>query len=338
MKALRIEGEFHWGFWTRFPETSKIQSSLSLPPPTTLIGALSYPLIKFFEIEEVKGEVIVKDKNTFLSPAYLFEDAFFTASIYLKENSLGFPYDDINKYITVHFQMKTENYCISENFIYKSPEEIPGISDLEREIFKVIKESGYIEKDALFKSKTLIDKPRTSLSSALNELIKKGIVNTVPRRFLPKFRSGAIIVGKTYIYGGFVIAYLINEKRIQSLIGNNWEEKLKFSAWNITRIGSKESIVSINDVRIIEAKEVKENSVKTKFYFPSVCAKDILGNYYTESFWKGGWGRGDRMKMIEYVIPGSKSPLRSESIEVELSERAKAYEILEEEILIYELS
>ncbi len=38
---LSVEFRFHWGFWARAPIFSARQPTMSLPPPTTLVGALA---------------------------------------------------------------------------------------------------------------------------------------------------------------------------------------------------------------------------------------------------------------------------------------------------------
>jgi len=338
MKALRIEGEFHWGFWSRYPGTSKVQSSLPLPPPTSLIGALAYSLYKLGFMKS-EGEMIIRTegrKKDFLSPAILLENLIATSSIYFLGN--GFPFDDINKHITLHFQTTTVNYTISEKYVHIDLQTIQGLNEIEKIILERLREEGYSEFDSLkryitaeFKDKGITpEMVRTALSSLEN----KGIVTRVSRRMLPEYRTGAIIVGKTYAPSRFVAAYLIKEET-SKILGENWERKLELAGFNIIRIGSKESIASINDSRIVEAREVKD-VVKTKFYFPSSCAIEITEPYYREYFWKGGWGRETGFQVIEYVIPGRRAPLESIGIEVKLSPNAKAYEIAPQEVLIFE--
>ena len=353
MKVLRIEGELHWGFWNRFPETSKMQSSFSIFPPTSLIGALAAAIFGL-GILRSEGEIYIKDKK-FVSPTVTTEDFFLAVSAYFKPNFRGFSIEDINKYITLHFQQFAKNLQISSEYLTKSIEEIPGLSDEEKLIVKAIREEGYIEpseikrvldaekkrlskeqisEEELKKKESLIDSALSKVKPILDALKKKGIITEIERRFLPKFRTGAIQVGKTYFPGEFVIAYLLNEKRVAEVLAGNLN-KIVLAAWNITRIGSKESIVSIHNAELLDSKKLEERNIKTIFYFPKELSTDIKGNYYIETFWEGGWGRDYYRKPVDYVVPGNKVPIESKEIEVELSDQAVGYLVKEEnEVLI----
>jgi CRISPR-associated protein Cas5 subtype I-A len=355
MKVLRIEGELHWGFWNRYPETSKMQSSYSIFPPTSLIGAIAASIFSL-GILKSNGEIFIKDKK-FVSPTIILEDFFLTVSAYFKPNFRGFSVEDINKYVTLHFQEVIKNLRISPEYLTKSAEEIPGLSDEEKLLFEVIREEGYVEsspstikrvleakkkrlikeqlsEEELKKKENLINSAISKIKPIVDTLKKKGIVTEIERRFLPEYRTGAIQVGKTYFPGEFVITYLLNEKRVTEVFGCNLN-KIVLAAWNITRIGSKESIVSINNAEILDAKKLEERRVKTIFYFPKELATDISGNYYIETFWESGWGRDYPRKPVDYVIPGNKAPIESKEIEVKLSDQAIAYRVKEDnEILI----
>jgi CRISPR-associated protein Cas5 subtype I-A len=353
MKVLRIEGQLHWGFWNRFPETSKMQSTFSIFPPTSLMGALAAAIFSL-GILRSNGEIYIKDKK-FISPTVTIEDFFLAVSVYFKPNFRGFSIEDINKYITLHFQQFAKNLQISPEYLTKSIEEIPGLSDEEKLIAEVIREEGYIEpseikrvleskkkqlskeqisEEELKKKENLINSALSKVKPILDALKKKGVITEIERRFLPKFRTGAIQVGKTYFPGEFVAAYLLNEKRVTEVLAGDLN-KIVLAAWNITRIGSKESIVSINNVELLYAKKLEEKNVKTIFYFPKELSANISGNYYIETFWEGGWGRDYYRKPVDYVIPGSKVPIESKEIEVELSDQAVAYRVKEEnEVLI----
>jgi hypothetical protein len=54
--------------------------------------------------------------------------------------------------------------------------------------------------------------------------------------------------------------------------------------------------------------------------------------YYRENFWKGGWGNLDDAEYVEYIIPGTRAPI--ESISIEVCEAKRAYKFGEEEVLI----
>jgi CRISPR/Cas system-associated protein Cas5 (RAMP superfamily) len=67
--------------------------------------------------------------------------------------------------------------------------------------------------------------------------------------------------------------------------------------------------------------DIGKGVIETKFYFPSSAGRALSSPFYTEVFWRRGWGRLDPPIFEEYVIPGSRTPISSSEILVE----AKAY-------------
>jgi len=274
MLALKIKAEYHWGFWIRSPGTSKYQSTTPIPPPTTLIGAIAFPLIKRGVLKlngrQIKGEVIKLKEGSISSPAAVLEKYVVCASAYF--DNVAVVWEDLSRYNTILFQETT-----------KSKED---------------------------------------------EILAGG------RRYLMKYRTGGLPVGKVFYPSGVLtIAFLI-DKSMGKIVDGNLENELEKTAWEMTRIGSKESIVSITDVKLFEAELLKEREVKTKYYFPAILGHVVEGSgtHYTEMFWSGGWGREADTRFEEYVIPGSRTPIGSELITVELT-RGKAFGI-DGEILI----
>jgi CRISPR-associated protein Cas5a/b/c len=263
MFGVRVEGRFHWGFWVRFPNTSKVQPSLTIPPPTTLIGSLAYPLFRDIpELGETRLATHEKDEGI-ISSAYLLNEAVVSCSICLMDGA--YPVEDVSKYNTLLFQRTAEG-----------------------------------------------------------------------RRYLPKYRSGIITCGKIlYPNGGAVIAYLLDPEKLSVLLKNGFKEKIENAAWQISRIGSKESIFSVNNVEIFDEISSTKGTVKTKFYFPANVGKIEemdLNRCYRENFWKGGWGNLDMLEFVEYIIPGEKIPIKSHFIRVD--EVKEAYKFRDEEVII----
>jgi len=269
--GLRITTTFHWGFWVRSPFTSRYQASLTVPSPTTLIGALARPLF------ESDGEVYVEKKGGIRSCAARLQEAVVSASFYYapEKDRRGYAFADINKYITLHYQniVKTEPYM---------------------------------------------------------------------RRYSLKYRTGALQVGKiSFPSAKGVACYLLDEENLKRIVGHDWRMKVASAAWNLTRMGSKESIVSVESVDVVETpRELtvpSEDKVKTVCYVPlrNVDVESLVGQkYYIERFWRGGWGRGDTPEYEDYIIPGERSPISSEPIEVLLKE-GKAFELGPSEVLCF---
>jgi len=273
MIGLKVMLVFHWGFWVRAPYTSRYQSSLSIPPPTTLIGALVNPLISLGYVK-LDGEVVLLDDKQ-ASPVAKFKDMIPTASFYYY-NTNAFSYSDINRYIGLPYQSKT-----------KEKEEEKAVGG---------------------------------------------------RRYLQKFRFSAIKVGKvTAPSSKGVACYLIDEDYVEKILGSDWKHIIQIAAYNINRIGSKESIVSIDSVSIIE--DVKminaPSNIRTRCYIPLRCIDEtqLKGTYYIETFWDGGWSRDEELKYEDYIIPGNRSPISTKPVEVTLK-NGKAFELDKEEVLV----
>jgi CRISPR-associated protein Cas5a/b/c len=272
--GLTIKAEYHWGYWIRVPYSSKLQLSLPLPPPTTLLGALASGLVREGLLkgpngERLSGELLItsikvgrRGRVDFRSPASLLDDALITASAALSDKKYAFITEDVNRYVTLLFQEA------------KIPEKVGE--------------------------------------------------EMIPRRYLPKYRTGAICCGKVYYPSGPIEAvYLFDLAKLENIVDGDPAHALEIAAWNINRIGSKESLVTIKKVSCMELSksDIGKGVVKTKFYFPSSAGRALSGPFYTEVFWRRGWGRLDPPIFEEYVIPGSRTPISSSEILVE----AKVY-------------
>jgi len=278
--GLRIKAEYHWGYWIRVPYSSKLQLSLPLPPPTTLLGALASGLVKEGLLKgpnggKLSGELLItsikvgrRGRVDLRSPASLLDDALITASAALSDKRYAFVTEDVSKYVTLLFQAK------------------------------IMEEVGE---------------------------------ERIPRRYLPKYRTGAICCGKIYYPSGPIeAAYLFDLTKLENMVDEDPAHALEIAAWNINRIGSKESLVTIKKVSCMELSksDIGKGVVKTKFYFPSSAGRALSDPFYTEVFWRRGWGRLDPPIFEEYVIPGSRTPISSSEIPVE----AEAYVDLGDEV------
>lgn len=99
--------------------------------------------------------------------------------------------------------------------------------------------------------------------------------------------SDAVGISKIYVYPlsssndspELSVIYFIDPKKAYSSLGTNWETELECAAWFITRIGAKESIVSVKNVSIGEAKEITKDEVETEYSFFEDKATLIEGKY-----------------------------------------------------------
>ncbi|MEM3066940.1 MAG: type I-A CRISPR-associated protein Cas5a [Nitrososphaerota archaeon] len=146
------------------------------------------------------------------------------------------------------------------------------------------------------------------------------------RRALREYRFGAISSGKVLApYRIFHILYLIDEEKARLILGDGWKQSLICSAWSITRIGSKESIVSIEDVRLNDSWLINHDVVKTSYYFPSEVKETIKGEYDEVEFWDDGFGSKEP-KPIRYIIPGKvRGSIEGDVVEVKVSSKGLVY-------------
>lgn len=258
--AIRVKGRLHWGFCVKGIAVSKRQYSLKTIPPTTLIGAISYPLSTFYHRDSETIISLSNGRYTLSSSTNVFYKMFRLATISF--NGYGKYVEDMNQYILLHFQT-------------------------------LIKEDGEV------------------------------------RRYRMKYRRGRMVVGRVYMPNGeFDIVYVVDDDKAKDVLGEGFLDALYKSAWNITRLGSKESLVSIDDVKIYRDIIRRDGGIyTTRFYFPltSIRGAPRNGVFYLEKFWVGGYSRGEEIKYIEYIIPGTPDPVRSMDVEVEVGPMGEAY-------------
>ncbi|AEB95257.1 type I-A CRISPR-associated protein Cas5a [Metallosphaera cuprina] len=106
-------------------------------------------------------------------------------------------------------------------------------------------------------------------------------------------------------------------------------DKLYRLSWSIVRLGSKEGLVSVEDVEVGEAKETSGN-LETKYYFPETV-EHKTGPVVLANFWKGGFVWGEKVESVRYVIPLNPFPISSTSIEVNAK---RAYEVGGEYVVV----
>jgi CRISPR-associated protein Cas5a/b/c len=276
MIGLRVEGVCHWGYWSRVPGANKLQPSIPVPPPTTLIGALSFPLARKGLIGQggqIGGEFIVEERPShkwdFKSSASILEPMVLACAAALKGTAIH--WEDLNKYTTLLYQKTSK--------------------DTDEE-----KAAG-------------------------------------GRRYLQRYLTGAVRTGKVfYPSGALEVLYLLDEKAVEEFFQSNWQSILAEASWTITRIGSKESLFSVNQVEIMRPTKTS-GKIKTKFYFKSNAGNPELGEiFYREEFWQGGWGRNDPAVFTEYIIPGRRAFIQSKAIMVE--DVKTAYQFGQEALII----
>lgn len=141
------------------------------------------------------------------------------------------------------------------------------------------------------------------------------------RRAKFNFMFGAIPTGKIYAPNVKIdLALLVEESIAKEKLGDSWEKEIQLASLEVSRLGSKESIVSPSDVAIDAANPTK-SKVETSYYFPIDAANPIGDSleqpYHHEEFWEPEWTFGVDAKRIIYIVPGLSSLRPADPITVE---------------------
>lgn len=254
MKILVIDAEVHWGYSIKIANVGKAQPALYVPPPSTLIGAISLPLAK----HRGAGETIRNGKNVF-SIAFMYKPMFTGAAC--KIIGIGTYWEDINRNIIALFQ-------------------VPG------------------------------------------------------RRLNPKYRFNATPVGKIYSPRQDIrMLFVVKEKIASEMLGENWQNEIQLAGWEMSRLGSKESIISVEQVRLDDTSVINNGQSSTSFYFPKTAADIIKGEFFYSDFWGDNHQFGLTPQLVKYVIPGTRAPVvKSSTLQVNVN--GSAYTNGEDTIIV----
>jgi len=106
------------------------------------------------------------------------------------------------------------------------------------------------------------------------------------------------------------VIYIFDDEKLTNYTIND----LKRAAWGITRIGSRESIVNVEDVKASKVEISNTEVAKTSFSYPFEKVKSVKGRYDVELVvdWRrsevGDYSRVDKIKMAypleENVVEG----------------------------------
>ena len=133
------------------------------------------------------------------------------------------------------------------------------------------------------------------------------------RRAERRYRYNIVPTGKIYSPGGQLrLVYVSDLAR----------DELEALSWAITRLGSKEGLVSVEGVEVGEAKQV-QGDLRTKYYFRS-DVDHAIGEVQYVDFWEGGSLWGKRARSVRYAVPVSEFPFRPREVKVRAKE---AYEV-----------
>lgn len=246
---LYVKAKVYWGFACRIIPFGKSRITLKMPPPSTLIGALAYPLARLKDWTEVVMERKVK-----LSGANRILN--FISSAHAKMDFIPLVRGDLSRvywYYVLRKEVKTDAVALEK--VYVNP--LPGKAD------------------------------------SIIEMI-----------------------------------YLIDQDKAEKTLGSEWLNLLEACAWAISRIGQKEGMISVSDVRLSKAGLIKDGEVMTRFYFPlEACSEMPVGSWIQETFvdvWETGMGDYSGGRSITFAIPFSSIEQKPVDVNVKLSDRGVA--------------
>lgn len=243
-----------WGFSVKVPKEAKAQSAYSVPPPTTLIGAVCRHLASSSGL----GETVVQERRkkwVLASAASRYSSVFKAAAA---------------------FYVYAKDYGAQLGKYWEDP-----------------------------------------LRFQIHQFQKPN------RRGLPQYRFNLIPAGKVFFPGGeMVVGLLGEEEEAARTIGDRWAVKLRDACYAVTCIGSKEGIVEVEEVEVMESLSPIRGDFETRFYQRMDLIREVLGvdyesapyglaGTYVERFWETGYEWGVQQRPVEYVVPGRRDPVIS---------------------------
>ncbi|MEM0441395.1 MAG: type I-A CRISPR-associated protein Cas5a [Candidatus Caldarchaeum sp.] len=75
------------------------------------------------------------------------------------------------------------------------------------------------------------------------------------------------------------LVLLIDEEAARNVLGNSWIAELVSSAWAVSRIGARESVVSVRNVELGDVNQVRADEAVTKYCFPLSSGQPLDGDY-----------------------------------------------------------
>ncbi|MEM2871922.1 MAG: type I-A CRISPR-associated protein Cas5a [Candidatus Caldarchaeum sp.] len=102
------------------------------------------------------------------------------------------------------------------------------------------------------------------------------------------------------------IVFLVDEGSARGVLGNGWTADLLSSAWAISRVGARESIVSVRNVEFGDVEKIETDVGETRYYFPLSNGKPIDGEYTVANVvdWRASSiGRYIGRPTVQVVVP-----------------------------------
>ncbi|RLE64303.1 MAG: hypothetical protein DRJ38_05810 [Thermoprotei archaeon] len=129
----------------------------------------------------------------------------------------------------------------------------------------------------------------------------------------PYVRSDNVYPGSQYLWAvqthGKVYAPILTLDVVYMVKGSSVKDIARY-AWGITRAGTKESIVSVRSVELLDINTIVDNIVETNYGFPRSLAEPVKG-VYTETrlpipsreWYRLGAVRDANLFLDDYVMP-----------------------------------
>lgn len=233
--------------------------SIPVPMPTTLVGALVYPiLIDKYGTKELNPDVIYNEANNLGIRYVTFRAAPYVTTIML-ERAVSITYQRRQRLSMLKYINKClDVISIAVNYGLTHPMKSKKKNQNENEVRN---DENKDEKDEIELLKKLVERHLgRSPDETCIELLAEGIYDIL---FTVTSRGITIFGDTSYI------AYVVSNK-----------ELVKY-AWQIIRIGRKEDLAVVRDVKVLALNELKQSekiTINTRFYVLKGLVKDEPSN------------------------------------------------------------
>ncbi|HWQ18101.1 MAG TPA: type I-A CRISPR-associated protein Cas5a [Sulfolobales archaeon] len=176
------------------------------------------------------------------------------------------------------------------------------------------------------------------------------------RRAEREYMFGAIGVGKIYAPDAIAkIVYVIDMAKARSVLGDTWRNDLIRYAYQITRIGSKESLVAVENAKLSRVEPVGREFCTSLYqpleylerlespynpgipYYARCPGSEKVPEAYIETFWEESFEFGVQPGEKLYLVPGTRSPIMPGEIRVRVGQGYQGYEVEGEKGLVIAL-
>lgn len=102
--------------------------------------------------------------------------------------------------------------------------------------------------------------------TTLQQDLTRILIIMYQKRKTPNHWFAAHAIGKTYAIGELLMMYIVR---------NDIAESLSKAAWGITRVGTRESLITVKEVKVLDIEKLDKKIINTPFYVEESLVKPI---------------------------------------------------------------